>query len=367
MKTMTPRLARGFAILSVLTGLTLPVTVHANAPSAAATATAQPSTEHLTRNALVKGIYQLEYSPKRHMLYAAVAGDRTDAKDQGTLLAIDPNTLHITARMPTQARPFGLALDDDLGRLYTSDTLEASISMFDLQHGGRLMTSTRLSEKTGDDGKYPYRPREIRLDAAHHRLYVSALAEQGRIYVLDSRTLSTISVFDNVGKKPTGLALDTDHQRFFLSNGDGDVQIRATDDGRLLGHVNVGTLPLNLLYDAASQRVYATDYKGEAVVSIDVHDSALPRIEQRIATAKGPVALLALPSQQALVVTEHDAGTVAVFDLQSGQLRQRVTLEDQPNSLAAVAGQPSVFVSVKQARAKDLSTPGPDSVVRIDL
>ena len=367
MNALNSRLARRIGVLSLVTGLTLPLAHADTTPVTPAAVQTAATDSRITQNVLTKGVYQVEYSAKRHMLYAAVAGDRTDTNDHGSLLVIDPTTLKISARIATDVRPFGLALDDTLGRLYTSDTLDASISMFDLQHNGRLMKSVRLSEKSDTDGKYPYRPREIRLDAAHHRLYISALAEQGRIYVLDSRTLETLNVFDNVGKKPTGLAIDAAKQRLFLSNGDGDVQVLSMQDGRLLGHLNVGTLPLNLLYDGATQHLYATDYKGQAIVSIDVKDSTQPRLEQRIATEKGPVALLAVPQRHAIAVTEHDAGNVALFDTRNGQLIERFTLGNQPNSLAAVSGKPTLFVSVKQPRAKDLSTPGPDSIVRIDV
>lgn len=371
MTLITSRIPRNISLLTLLTSLTLPLAhadmVSPTPPSAPIINSSVHAKNEVTQNTLIKGVYQVEYSAKRHLLYAAVAGDRTNANDHGMLLAIDPVTLNITAHLPTQARPFGLALNDTRGRLYTSDTLNASISMFDLEHDGRLIGSVRLSEKASGDSKYPFRPREIRLDATHHRLYVSALAEQGRIYVLDSRTLDTVKVFDNVGKKPTGLALDTHRQRLFLSNGDGDIQILSTDDGRQLGRLNVGTLPLNLLFDAKTQRLYATDYKGAAVVSIDVRDSTQPRIAQRLATEKGPVALLALPTHHLLAVTEHDAGSVALFDLRTGQLVKRIVLGDQPNSLAAMTAQSTLFVSVKQPRARDLSTPGPDRIVRIEM
>lgn len=354
------------SMFALLAGLMLPL-AHADSVLPAPSSQTATAADHITQNALAKGIYQIEYSAKQHLLYAAVAGDRTDANDHGSLLIIDPATLNINARISTQARPFGLALDDDLGHLYTSDTLDASISMFDTKHRGQLLKSVQLSEKNHGDGKYPFRPREIRLDAAHQRLYVSALAEQGRIYVLDSRTLETLDVFDNVGKKPTGLALDAARQRLFLSNGDGDVQILSVQNGHQLGRIHVGTLPLNLLYDAVEQRLFATDVKEHTVISINVRDSAHPKVDQRIATEAGPVALLAIPSRHALVVTEHDAGSVALFDSHSGQLIKRFALGEQPNSLALVPGQPTLFVSVKQPRAKDLSTPSPDKIVRIDV
>lgn len=364
MKRTISRVSHRIGLFILLTGLALPF---AKADTIAPSAVSSVSAAGTTQNTLTRGVYQVEYSAKRHKLYAAVAGDRTDANDHGMLLTIDPATLNITARLPTQARPFGLALDDKRGRLYTSDTLDASISMFDLQHEGRLMASVRLSEKANEDSKYPFRPREIRLDSTHHRLYVSALAEEGRIYVLDSRTLDTVNIFDNVGKKPTGLALDTAQQRLFLSNGDGEIQILSTNDGHLLSRLKVGTLPLNLLFDARTQRLYATDYKDSAVISINVQDSTQPRIVQRIPTEKGPVALLALPHHHLLAVTEHDAGNVALFDLRNGRLVKRIALGDQPNSLAAAPEQSLLFISAKQPRAKDLSTPGPDRIVRVEM
>lgn len=360
------RLGHAIAITASLS-LTLPSLSFATPSDTPVTppAGALPST--VKQHALAKGLYQLEYSPHHHRLYAAVAGDRTDPNDHGALLAIDPDTLQITARYPTQARPFGLALDDNAGRLYTSDTLEGSISLFDLNHDGHLIKSVRLAEKAPGEEKYPFRPREIRLDIAHHRLYVSALAEQGRIYVLDSRTLDTVSIFNNVGKKPTGLAIDSKGQRLFLSNGDGEIQILSAQDGQLLGREKVGILPLNLLYDEASQRLYATDYKAHHLTIIDVKDSVRPQVIQQIPTGQGPVSLLALSDHQTLAVTEHDAGSIGIFDLRTGQRQGEIPLGYQPNSLAIVPGHQTLFVSVKQPRNKDLSTEGLDSIARIDL
>ena len=103
------------------------------------------------------------------------------------------------------------------------------------------------------------------------------------------------------------------------------------------------------------------------MIDINVKDSANPTVVQRITTDSGPVALLGLPGRRALAVTEHDAGIVGLFDPRTGQRLGRFSLGDQPNSIAVIPGANALFISIKQPRAKDFSTPGLDSVARIDV
>lgn len=324
-----------------------------------------PPTAAIHEVTLDKGVYEVAYSTRLHQLLVAVSGDRAQAEDRGYITVLNPDTLEIQARYPTQARPFGLALDDEQGELYTTNTVDATVSKYDLTHHGQHLGTVRLAEKTSDMARYPYRPREARLDTANHRLYVTGLADNGCLYVIDTQTMTLIHTIEHLGLRPSALAIDTTHRRLFVSNAQGEVIIISMDTLSEETRIPIGGLPLNMIYDSAQQRLYAADYQNHDIKIIDVRPGTPFKVQHQLTTADGPLSLAIDPARHKLHVTERLNGTVSTFDLEHLTLVERVALPPYPNSLAIDNRTGTRFVTIKQERSKDKTKDRAESVGRL--
>lgn len=314
---------------------------------------------------LDKGLYELVYSSRLNQVLVAVSGDRTQPEDHGYIAALTPDTLETQARYPTQARPFGLALDDEHGWLYTTNTIDATVSKYDIRHQGQHLSTLRLADKTPDMPRYPYRPREARIDTAQHRLYVTGLAEDGRLYVINTDTMALLHTVEHLGLRPSALAIDTAQHRLFVGNAAGEVIVLSTKTLKEEMRLPIGGLPLNMTYDAARQRLYAADYEQHTIKVIDARPNKPLTLSHHLTTADGPLSLAIDSTGHTLYVTERLNGSIAAFDLDRLTLLHRVLLPPFPNSLAIDSRSNAPLVTIKQERSKDKTQDQPEAVGRL--
>lgn len=352
---LTPRMLKAplcGALLALLPAMAVQAAEPASAPS-------------LQQTTLDKGVYEVAYSPQRRQVLVAVSGDRTQEADRGYIAVLNPDTLAVDARYPTAFRPFGLALDDSAGMLYTTNTVDSTVSKYDIAHGGRLIDTLRLSDKAPDDLRYPYRPREARLDHQRHRLYVTGLAEDGRLYVIDTRTMKLVSTINHMGPRPSALDYDADHHRIFVGNAQGEVVVISADTLKEEARFAVGGLPLNLVYDSARQTLYVADYQQNVVHVVEARSGQPYKTVSQLVTEKGPLALMIDPRHDTLTVTERLNGSVSTFDLKTQALIKRDAVSSFPNSLALDPVHGVRFVTIKQERTKDKAKDRPEAVGRL--
>lgn len=333
---------------------------------------------------LAPGLYEIVYSARRHAVYTASAGHRQDPSSPSEILRLDPDTLAVQARIPLSEKGFGLALDDEADRLYVGHSLAPAVSVIDTRSDTRLAT-VRLARETRDakgELRYPHHLRQLMLDRDRHRLYAPGLwFDDSALYVLDTRRLALERVIPGLGFVAAGIALDAPGNRLFVSNMAGQIHVFDTGTLARLRTMEIeADQPLNLVYDAATRRLLATDQglpfiqsmaasmlpdfkskgPGNRVIALDPDTGRLLASQP---TDEGPIALLLDAPRQRLFVTHRAGSSVTVFDSRSGRRLDTIPLRGHPNSLAYDHAGATLYITLTAAE----NAPGEtrESVVRV--
>lgn len=341
------------------------------APATATTA----STGALQRQSLGQGVYEVVYSARHHVLYVALAGNLRDPQAKGQLQVLDPDTLALKRTIQLPQRAFSLALDDGQDRLYVGHTLDAAVSILDMRpeikDDARTLATITVATKAPTDKYFPVHPRELRLSDNGRRLYMSAVAGDGKVYVIDTQQQKLEHTIDHMGKWTSGLALDDDHHRLFVSNADGRVIELSTQTFTPRATFEAGIHPLNIAYDRTTQRLYAADSKGHRVQVMDVNTAhpagQYPTIAS-LGQIQGPLALLLDHTRQRLYVTDRDGGQLNVYALSEQQSTTPIAhypMKVFPNSLANDPRSGALFITIKQKLHDDMTLNGQEDIVRI--
>jgi len=183
-----------------------------------------------------------------------------------------------------------------------------------------------------------------------------------------------------LGQLATGVALDAAGNRLFVSNLKGEIAVVDTVGLIVNKTFDSGAdQPLNLAFDGATNRLFATDqgleqiqqrrqksepgYTPRAGNRVIVLDADSGKSLASLPTGAGPVALKLDAARQRLAVTNRGAGTVTLFDSRSYQLLQTVAAPAHPNSLAQDEARNVWYVTVKNGR--DAEKGSLESVVRL--
>ena len=192
----------------------------------------------------------------------------------------------------------GVALAPDIGRGYTSNGADASVSAFDLEtlrvlqvakvtgtnpdaivyeptghhvltFNGGSANATVLDAATLEVVKtipLPDKPEFAVVDGTGH-VFVNIQSAQGQIAVIDARSLALIATWPLPGcARPTGLALDRAHQRLFSVC---DAKVMAVTDASTGGHVAdiaIGEHPDAAAFDPGLALVFSSNGEGTVTV-----------------------------------------------------------------------------------------------------
>lgn len=217
-----------------------------------------PTTNNV-QTAVGPGVYELAYSPSQQMVYAAVAGGFTDDAPPSSLVQLDAATLQEQSRLLLPYRAFGLALDDQAKRLYVGHSLQGRISVIDTLRNRRLHT-VQLSQPHPDGKRYEHDLRGLVLDKTQGLLFVPGLsAGQSVLFVLDSQNLALKARIPDLGFYPTGLAVDEQGGRLYVSTMAAEIVVIDTRALRILERWTLPGVhqPINLAYHQG--RLYVTD------------------------------------------------------------------------------------------------------------
>lgn len=251
--------------------------------------------------------------------YVAVdtAGNRLFVTRGTHVMAVDLATLRVAGDVPGTPGVHGVALAPELGRGFTSNGRDSSVTVFDLRTlspistvkvtgrnpdsivydaaTGRVFTMnggsagiTAIDARTGAVAgtvALGGRPEEAVVDGRGH-LYVN-LEDKGQVEAVDARTLRSLGRWELTGcEGPTGIAMDRVHRRIF-SVCDGKVMVVSDPDrGRVVATVPIGQGPDGAGFDAATQTVFSSNGEGSVTV---VHEDAPDRyrVEQTVDTQRG--------------------------------------------------------------------------------
>jgi DNA-binding beta-propeller fold protein YncE len=363
-----PALRRGARVLLAGTALALaagcaatdPATSAASTVPAAATPTWSVSAQAAD---LPPGVYQGAYSARAQRLYVTSAIGRPPVK-ASRLLAIDPASLRVVASVvpaPQASRAdgqvqavYGLTVDDARGQIWTTNTRSGSVAVY-------READLSLVKQFPDDVT-PH-ARDVLVDAAHHRAYVSSPASNV-IHAFDSATLQPLPGITLTGAgeapKPMSLALDADHQRLYaVSLNTAEVFAIDTATGRQVARYTVPGVQgaSGIAVDSQAQQLYVAAQKSGDLTVLDARDG---RVLRHLATGAGALNVAFDPVRRLAYVANRGAGTVTVVDAQ-GVIQAQVDTGSAPNHVA-LDPQGNAWVMVKKSK----DDPRGDRLVRIE-
>lgn len=314
--------------------------------------------------ALGKGVYELAVSPKDNALFVATA--QNSSGNGGTVFRLDPATLAVQQSINTELKSFGAAINPQTNVLYIGNTVNGSVTAIDASSGKVLNTLVLDSRKRSETVR-PLQPRQVAVDAKTNRVYITGLGPQSVVWVVDGSTLKLVSTIPNTGKMGTGLAVDSDAQKVYVTNGDGElVTINARTNAIEKKQKIDGDKEhffLNIALDTRGQRAFLTDSKQAQVLVINLRNQ---QVIQRIDVPES-LAVLFNGDRDELYVTHRKAGEVSIIDASSYKVKRTVKTPALPNSLALSADGKVLYVSVKQPGSRKAPPKNPDSVMRIAL
>ncbi len=314
--------------------------------------------------AVGKGVYELAVSPKDNALFVATA--QNSSGDGGTVFRLDPATLAVQQSINTELKSFGAAINPQTNVLYIGNTVNGSVTAIEASSGKVLNTLVLDSRKRSETVR-PLQPRQVAVDAKTNRVYITGLGPQSVVWVVDGSTLKLVSTIPNTGKMGTGLAVDSDAQKVYVTNGDGElVTINARTNAIEKKQKIDGDKEhffLNIALDTRGQRAFLTDSKQAQVLVVDLRNQ---QVIQRIDVPES-LAVLFNGDRDELYVTHRKAGKVSIIDASSYKVKRTVKTPALPNSLALSADGKVLYVSVKQPGSRKAPPKNPDSVMRIAL
>ncbi|WP_368640975.1 YncE family protein [Castellaniella ginsengisoli] len=317
-----------------------------------------------TRRPVAPGIYEAAYSPAAKALYIASA-EAVTGVNGGMIYKIDPDTLQTLGITHTDEKNFGLATDPAGKTLYITNSLGHGVSAMDTGTG--RITARTTFPGIGKDG-FPYGPRQVIYDAQQDGIYVGAVGNPGKIWLLDAKTLDTRATIDNAGKWVTGLALDPQAHRLYAANGDGEIVVVDTRKNEIADRWTPGDgkewLLLNVALDAARHRLFVTDNSKSKTVAI--FDTRTGKLTGRIDI--GDSLDIAFDRQRdTLYVTHRQQGTLSAIDAGSLHVTKTYALPELPNSILLRPDGKAAYVTIKTPHQKDYSAAGDGSIARITL
>ncbi len=371
MNTLTPSYLalRGARTLLAGAALALAAGCAATDPAASSSAAATPpaaapswTLSAQTAN-LPQGVYQSAYSVSAQRLYVASAVGRPPVK-ASRLLAVDPASLGVVAsatpalqasRTDGQVQAvYGLAVDEARSQIWTTNTRSGSVAVY-------RQSDLSLVKQFPDDVT-PH-ARDVLIDTAHHRAYVSS-PNSNLIHVFDSATLQPLPGITLTGAgeapKPMSLALDAAHQRLYtVSLNTAEVFAIDTATGRQVARYPVPGVQgaSGIAVDNQAQRLYVVAQKSG---DLSVLDARTGRVLQHLATGAGALNVAFDPVRRLAYVANRGAGTVTVVD-EAGVIQAQVDTGSAPNHIA-LDPQGNAWVMVKKSK----NDPRGDRLVRIE-
>ena len=315
--------------------------------------------------AIAKGAYELAYSNSDNALFLASAKSTT-SENGGTVYRLDPQDLAVKQTINTDLPVFAAAINQKTNVLYLGNTRDAALTAVDATSGKVLNTLVLDGRKRGENVR-PLQPRQVAVDAATNRVYITGLGEQSVVWVVDGTTLKLISTVPNTGKMGTGLAIDSAAQKLYVTNADGELVTINTRLNAIEKRVKIDAdkehFFLNIALDTQGHRAFLSDSKQPQVLVLDTRTQ---QVIDRIAVPES-LAVLFNADRDELYVTHRKAGEISIVDASSYKVKRTVKAPGLPNSLTVSADGKTLFVSIKQPGSRKAPPKDPDSVLRIAL
>ncbi len=236
--------------------------------------------------------------------YALVDGDRLYTSHATKLVVLDIANEKVIGEVPNTNGIHGVALAPALGRGFTSNGRDTTVTIFDIQtlatlgtikvtganpdaihfdaatqrvftFNGRGENATAIDAKTGKvlaTIPLPGKPEFAQSDGKG-LLYVNIETDTGQIVVIDTKALKEVKRYWLPGcEEPSGLALDRAHTRLFSVCGNSQMAVSDPTTGKVVTLVPIGPGVDAAAYDAETKLVFASN-GGDGTLSVIRQDS----------------------------------------------------------------------------------------------
>ena len=222
--------------------------------------------------------------------YTNIDGGRLFVSHASKLVVIDLKTETVVGEVPNTNGIHGAAIALDLGKGFTSNGRDTTVTVFDLYtlatiatikttganpdaiaydaltrriftFNGRGENATVINAVTHEVlATIPLKGKpEFAQTNGHGLLYVNIETEPGQIAVIDTRTMKEVKRYPLPGcDGPSGLALDREHTRLF-SVCDKVMAVSDPKTGKIVAKVKIGDGPDAAWFDAESKLVFSSN------------------------------------------------------------------------------------------------------------
>ncbi|SEC08156.1 YncE family protein [Rhodobacter sp. 24-YEA-8] len=319
----------------------------------------------ITSAPVTRGLYQLAYSPSRHVFYVTSAVGRPPVKDSA-LSKVDPDTLKVIEQITPAAAPvpeggpapaadddgrpalyavYGLGLDEAAGRLWTTNTRQNTIAVY---------SADDLSLVKQFEPDFIAHPFSVQVDEGAGRIYISS-ARSPVIEVIDSKKLEKLEPF-TIPSQLRGESFGTQDIHFDAETGKLFAASNATPELAVIdtrtGDIRVTPLPgsigaASVAYDAADDLVFVASQTTDNLLIVNGADGS---VLHDVETGAGALYVTYEPKSKLVFVGNRGAGTITVVDTE-GQVVANFDAGSLPNELVADAG--GTVWAVNKSRGQD--------------
>lgn len=304
---------------------------------------------HIVKNVQLGGsLYELVFDPNTRQVLVADAGGR-DKSSQSYLYRLDAITLQVVERIALAGQVHGLALDQQRDMLYMIDTRGGTMTALDAKSGKPFKTLTLAGEAGREDKQRPPQPRLAAVDKDSNLIYVTGVADEGVVWVVNGNDMTLARTFKNVGSRPAGLALDTDHQRIYITLlGENRIVAIDTDSGEVVKTFDLNVEgAINVVFDPRHQNLLVT---GQKSGELEVLDAQSGKSLHKVSTGEGALDIGLDDDVGHVYVTNRGAGTVSVLNAESFEVIATLETGPHPNSIAIDPENHHVFVTNRASR-----------------
>jgi DNA-binding beta-propeller fold protein YncE len=253
------------------------------------------------------------------------------------VIVVDVDSGKVIGDIPNTTGVHGITLVSEVGRGFTSNGRDSSVTIFDLKtlktlnqiHVGqnpddifydtvskRVFTlnggshdATVIDPKSGKvvgNIKFEGRPEFAVADGLGH-VFID-LEDKSQIITIDSRTLNIISTWPLApGEEPTGMALDKTHHRLFVGCANNLMIILDADSGKVISSVPIGSGVDAVTFDSDFGLIFSSN--GDGTLTVVKADSADKySVLENVPTQKGARTMALDPKSHRIYLVTADFG-----------------------------------------------------------